>query len=129
MNPRISLLIEELAAGGQAHSWGEWRNELLWLHLTAVNEEDRTAVIEAHRLLATLVSQRYPEDRDYASICRVHQAEYLRFLIDESTIDGTLDFSQLDRVTKREVSAGRLAAVNSLRVLAIIGNGVMPIPT
>jgi hypothetical protein len=81
-------------------------------------------LLEAHRNLVAVGEHAYDQET-YAKILPVARAEYLMFLNKESMEDGIINPVLLERVTRREVEAGRLDPEDEFRKLAVSGATVL----
>lgn len=120
MKPEIASLHERMSKGGD---WRTFRDEIAALHATASTEEDFVRLLQAHRNLISVAQYTYDEET-YAKLLPIAEAEYRSFLIREAMEDGTINPVLLDRVTRREVEAGRLDPKNEFRTLAKSGAAV-----
>jgi hypothetical protein len=65
------------------------------------------------------------DEETYAKLLPIAAAEYKMFLSKESLEDGVMKPVLLERVTRREVEAGRLAPDDDFRMLAAAGASVL----
>jgi|SRR5690349_10922753 len=114
MKPEIASLHERMEKGGD---WRVFRDEIAALHAEATNEEEYITLLEAHRKLVAVGKFAFDEET-YAKLLPVAAAEYRMFLNKEAMEDGIINPVLLDRVTRREVQAGRLDSNDELRKLA-----------
>lgn len=114
MNPAIATLHGRMAAGGD---WRQFQQEIADLHNQATTEHEYLTLIEAHQNLIRVGEQAFDAET-YAKILPVAESEYLLFLNKESVEDGVINPVLLDRVTRREVEAGRLDSQHPLRLTA-----------
>ena len=121
MKPEIASLHERIAQGGD---WRTFRDEIAALHEGATTEEEHVSLLEAHRKLVAVAKFAYDEET-YANLFPITAAEYRMFLNKEAMQDGLINPVLLERVTRREVEAGRLDPDDELRKLAIAGASVL----
>lgn len=117
MRSEIASLHERMRQGGD---WRAWRDEIAALHAEATTEDEYVVLLEAHRNLVAVGEYAYDE-ATYAELLPIARAEYLMFLNKEAMEDGRLNPVLLDRVTQREVEAGRLDPEDDFRKLAAAG--------
>lgn len=121
MNPQIASLHDRMASGGD---WRSFRDEIATLHETAKTEQEYVTLLEAHRNLVAVGEHAFDKET-YEKLLPVTAAEYRMFLNKESMEDGLINPVLLERITRREVEAGRLAADDELRQLAVAGAAVL----
>jgi hypothetical protein len=121
MKPEIASLHERMKKGGD---WKTFRDEIVSLHAAATTEEEYVTLLEAHRNLIAVGKYAYNEET-YAKLLPVAEAEYKMFLNKESMENDMINPMLLERVTRREVEAGRLAPNDELRKLAVAGSEVL----
>jgi hypothetical protein len=121
MKPEIASLHERMKQGGH---WRAFRDEIASLHAAAKTEEEYVTLLEAHHNLIAVGKYAYDEET-YAKLLPIAKAEYKAFLNKESMEDDEINPVILERVTRREVEAGRLAPDDPLRKLAIAGSAVL----
>lgn len=121
MRPEIASLHVRMAEGGD---WRAFRDEIAALHAEADAEDEYVALLEAHRNLVALAEHSFDAET-YAKILPVATAEYRLFLNKESLEDGVINPVLLDRVTRREVDAGRLSPDDEFRKFAAAGASVL----
>jgi hypothetical protein len=121
MKPEIASLHERIAQGGD---WRTFRDEIAALHVGATTEEEHVSLLEAHRKLVAVAKFAYDEET-YANLFPITAVEYRMFLNKEAMQDGLINPVLLERVTRREVEAGRLDPDDELRKLAIAGASVL----
>ncbi|MBP0713515.1 hypothetical protein ABXK61_09340 [Burkholderia sola] len=121
MKQEIQSLLDRMAQGGD---WHAFRNEIAALHEHATTEDEHVALLEAHRTLVAVGRECFDE-ASYAKLLQAANAEYRMFLNKEATEDGLVNPVLLDRITRREVTAGRLGADDNLRTLAAAGASVL----
>lgn len=121
MKPEIASLQERMAQGGD---WRSFRDEIAALHAEAITKEEYVALLEAHRTLVAVGEYSFDEET-YSKILPIARAEYLMFLNKESMEDGLVNPVLLERVTRREVEAGRLDPDDELRKLSAAGAAVL----
>lgn len=121
MRPEIQSLHGRMAQGGD---WFAFRKEIASLHEQAQTEEEFVTLLEAHKNLVAVAKECFDE-ATYTKLLAAATAEYRYFLIKESTEDGLVNPVLLEKVTRREVSAGRLAPDDSMRTTATSGAAVL----
>ena len=121
MNPEIASLHERMSNGGD---WRAFRDEIAALHEQATTENEYVTLLEAHRNLVAVGKFAYDEET-YAKLLSIATAEYRMFLNREAMEDGLVNPVLLERITRREVAAGRLDPNDSLRALAASGASVL----
>lgn len=117
MRLEIASLHERMKQGGD---WRSFRDEVASLHAVATTEEEYVTLLEAHRNLVAVGKHAFDEEA-YAKLLPITAAEYKMFLNKESMKDGVVNPVLLERVTRREVEAGRLDPDDELRKLAVAG--------
>jgi D-serine deaminase-like pyridoxal phosphate-dependent protein len=121
MKHEIASLHERIGQGGD---WRAFRNEIAALHAEATTEEEYVTLLEAHEKLVAVGKFAYDEET-YANLLPIAVAEYRNFLNKEAMKDGMINSVLLERVTRREVEAGRLSPDDSFRTLAVAGTSVL----
>lgn len=121
MRSEIASLHERMKHGGD---WRAFRDEIASLHAAATTEEEYVILLEAHHNLIAVGKFAYDEET-YAKLLPIAAAEYRMFLCKESMEDGVMKPVLLERVTRREVEAGRLAPDDDFRMLAAAGASVL----
>lgn len=121
MNLEIASLHERMAKGGD---WHAFRDEIAALHEKAATEEEYVTLLEAHRNLVAVGKFAY-DDETYAKLLPIAAAEYRMFLNKEALENGSINPALLERITRREVEAGRLDADDDLRKLSVAGASVL----
>ena len=121
MKPEIASLHERMSQGGD---WRAFREEIAAFHAHASTEEEYVTLLEAHRKLVAVGKFAYDEET-YAKLLPITEAEYRMFLSKEATEDGIVNPVLLERITRREVEAGRLDPNDNLRTLAASGASVL----
>jgi len=114
MNPEISSLHQRMAEGGD---WMKFREEIARLHNEAKTQEEYVTLLEAHRNLVAVAEHCFPPDQ-CAQIRQIAFGEYKMFLNVEAMEGEMINPVMLERITAREVAAGRLAADDEFRKLA-----------
>lgn len=116
MKPEIASLHERMSRGGD---WRAFRDEIAVLHAAATTEEEYVTLLDAHRKLVAVGKFAYDEET-YAKLLPIAATEYYLFLSKEAMEDdGMINPVLLERVTRREVEAGRLEPNDSFRTLAM----------
>jgi D-serine deaminase-like pyridoxal phosphate-dependent protein len=121
MNPEIASLHERMAQGGD---WKAYQQEIARLNKEARTQEEYVAVLEAHRNLIAVAEHCFAPETA-AEIQRIGGAEYKLFLNVEAMEGDMINPIMLDKITAREVAAGRLAPDDEFRKLAEAGGSVM----
>ena len=121
MKPEIASLRERMSNGGD---WRAFRDEIAALHEQATNEDEYVTLLEAHRNLLAVGKFAYNEET-YSKLLPITAAEYRMFLNREAMEDGLVNPALLERITRREVAAGRLDLNDSLRALAASGASIL----
>jgi hypothetical protein len=121
MNPEIASLQERMAQGGD---WRAFQQEIERLHKEARTQDEYVALLEAHRNLIAVAEHCFPPDIA-AEIRRIGESEYKLFLNIEAMEGDLINPTMLDRITAREVAAGRLAPDDEFRKLAEAGGSVL----
>lgn len=121
MNPQIASIHERMGQGGD---WMTFRNEIARLHAEAKTQEEYVTLLEAHRNLVAVAEHCFPTDK-CTEIRRIARAEYLNFLNTEALEGGNINPVMLDRITAREVEAGRLDPDDDFRKFAEAGGSVL----
>jgi hypothetical protein len=121
VNAEIATLHERMAQGG---NWREFQQEIARLHKEARTQEEYVTVLEAHRNLMAVAEHCFPADQ-CAEIRKIGEAEYKLFLNVEAMEGDMINPVMLDRITAREVAAGRMYAEEAFRKLAEAGGAVL----
>src|SRR5205823_4471239 len=121
LKTEIASLHERMGQGGD---WRAFRDEIAALHADATTEEEYVTLLEAHRKLMAVGKFAYDEET-YAKLLPIAAAEYRMFLSKEATEGGLINPVLLERVTRREVEAGRLTPNDSFRTLSMSGASVL----
>jgi hypothetical protein len=121
MNPEIASIHERMAQGG---NWNEYREEIARLHKEARTQQEYVTLLEAHRNLMAVAEHCFPADQ-CAELRRIGEAEYKLFLNVEAMEGDQINPVMLDRITAREVAAGRMYAEEEFRKLAQAGGSVL----
>lgn len=114
MTPEIASLHERMSRGGD---WRAFRDEISALHAVASTEEEYVTLLEAHRNLVVVGKSAFDE-QTYAKLLPIALAEYRNFLNKEAIESGVMNPVLLERITRREVAAGRLEPNDNFRTLA-----------
>ncbi|THD35022.1 MAG: hypothetical protein E7773_11175 [Sphingomonas sp.] len=105
--------------------WRAFRDEIAELHAQDNTEEEYVELLKAHFNLMLLIDQVF----DGETATKLHQivlSEYLLFLNKEALQGGELiNPVVLERITRREVEAGRLDPDSEARKLAVAGASVL----
>lgn len=110
-----------MAQGGD---WREFRDEIAALHAEATTEEEFVTLLEAHSNLVAVGPHAYDADT-WAKLLPITYGEYLNFLNREALEDGNINPVLLERVTKREIAAGRMDPDDEHANLAAAGAAVL----
>lgn len=121
MRPEIASLNQRMSQGGD---WKTFREEIAALHSHASTEQEYVALLEAHRNLVA-VGQHAFDEETYAKLLPIAEAEYRMFLNKEAMEDGVVNPVLMERITRREIEAGRLAPDDSMRTLATSAAAVL----
>lgn len=121
LKQEIQTLLDRMARGGD---WHLFRKEIAALHERATTEEEYVALLEAHRILVAVGHECFDE-ASYAKLLQAANVDYRSLLNKEATEDGLVNPVLLDRITRREVEAGRLDPDDNLRTLAVAGASVL----
>ncbi len=98
------------------------------MHEKATTEEEYVTLLEAFRNLVAVAKYAY-SDETYDKLLPIAEAEY-RLLLDKEAMEGDLvNPALLERITRREVGAGRLSPDDDFRGLAVAGASVFGDPT
>ena len=111
-----------MARGGD---WRTFRDEIASLHAAATTEEEYVTLLEAHRNLVTVGKFAYDEET-YAKLLPITEGEYFNFLNKEALEDDLINPVLLERITRREVEAGRLDPNDRFRTLACTSAAINP---
>ena len=121
MNPEVASLHERMAQGGD---WRAFQQEIARLNKEARTQEEYVTVLEAHRNLIAVAEHCFPPETA-AEIQRIGEGEYKLFLNVEAMEGDMINPVMLDRITAREVAAGRLDPESDFRKLAEAGSTVL----
>ncbi|GAA4745697.1 hypothetical protein GCM10023264_08960 [Sphingomonas daechungensis] len=121
MNPEVASLHERMAQGGD---WRAFQQEIARLNKEARTQEEYVTVLEAHRNLIAVAEHCFPPEIA-AEIQRIGEGEYQLFLNVEAMEGDMINPVMLDRITAREVAAGRLDPESDFRKLAEAGSTVL----
>ncbi len=121
MKPEIASLHDRIAQGGD---WRSFRDEIAALHEKPNTEEEYVSLLEAHSKLVAVAKFAYDHET-YSKLLPIIATEYLMFLNKEAMQGESISPLLLERVTGREVEAGRLAPDDPLRKLAVAGASVL----
>jgi hypothetical protein len=117
MNPEIASLHERMAQGGD---WMQFREEISRLQKGARTQEEYVTLLEAHRNLVAVAEHCFPPDQ-CAQIRQIAFGEYKMFLNIEAMEGDMINPIMLDKITAREVAAGRLPPDDEFRKFAEAG--------
>jgi hypothetical protein len=130
MSADLAELIDRIQAGGRLEALSIQREmSALWDQLD--NEDDRVSLLKVHRAFMDWVERTGGlEAEALARFQSVRNAEYQLFLVKEARAGTeTADPVALDRITRREVEAGRLASDSDFRQFASDAGAVFGQPT
>jgi hypothetical protein len=100
------------------------RAEIAQLHEQAKTQEECVTLLEAHHNLVAVAEHCFTPEK-CVEIRRIARAEYLNFLNTEALEGGNINPVMLDRITAREVEAGRLDPDDDFRKFAEAGGAVL----
>lgn len=121
MNPEIASIHDRMAQGGD---WRGFQQEISRLHEVATTKAEYVTLLEAHANLIAVAEHAFDAET-HAKILPIARSEYLMFLNKEAMENGSINPALLDRITRREVEAGRLAPDDDFRSLAAAGGAVL----
>jgi hypothetical protein len=112
-----------MAQGGD---WRAFRDEIAALHAQTTTDEEYVTLLEAHRNLVAVGKSAFDEET-YAKIRKIAAGEYHFFLLQEAIEGekGLINPVLLERVTRREVEAGRLDPDDPFRTNAVASASVL----
>ena len=122
MKPEIASLHERMAQGGD---WRAFRDEITALHAEATTEEEYVTLLDAHKKLVAVGKFAFDE-KTWAEMRSIAEKEY-RFLLLREAVEGEgglINPVLLERVTRREVEAGRLDPDDRFRTDAVAAANV-----
>ena len=115
MNPQIASIHDRMANGGD---WMTFRNEIATLHASALTQAEYVTLLEAFSNLVAVGPAAF-DSETWSKLLPIAQAEYKTFLNDEAKEGGErISPPMLDRITAREIAAGRLNESDGLREFA-----------
>jgi hypothetical protein len=128
MSPQISdLMLRMMSINGL--TWEQaraFRNEIVELNKTAKTDEEQSSLLFAFNSLMDHVEElNLIDPGSLDKLKGVRKADYLMMLNVQAMIGDVIDPSMLEYVTRREVEAGRLAADDGLRKLAVASAEVL----
>lgn len=121
MKSEIASLHERISQGGD---WREFQEEIAKLHAIAESEEEYVALLEAHKKLVAVAKFAFSDEK-HSKILAVAIAEYKLFLNKEAIENGEINPVALERITRREIEAGRLDPNDNLRGLAVASSSIL----
>lgn len=121
MNLEISSLKQRMSEGG---NWQSFHDEIIALHTKAKTEDEYIILLETHTILAELSKSCF-DDATYRKLLPIMASEYLFLLNKEAMQNGIVNSRLLERITRREVDAGRLDSNDELRKLAVAGEAII----
>lgn len=124
MNPEIATLHDRMSQGGD---WRTFQQEIDRLHKESRTQDEYVTLLEAHRNLVAVAEHCFSPET-CAEVRRIAASEYKTFLLAEAMEGELVNPVVLDRITAREVEAGRLAPDDDLRQLASAGGSVIGDP-
>ncbi len=129
MHPDLQQLIARLQTT-EAINLSAVRAEIAEIWPRLQTEPDRLALLELREHFMDFVERSLSHDAErLAQVRKARAAEYQLFLTKEAMLDGSnVDPAELDRVTAREVAAGRLAPDSEYRAFASAAGKVLAPP-
>lgn len=129
MHPSLIDLIDRLQTGGSLNPRAI-QSDMASIWDALDKEEDRIVLLQVRNLFLDSVERSGALDDEALRTLRgAREGEYRLFLIKEAMIGAdTADTAALDRITKREVDAGRMAPDCDLRTLAHAAEAVLGTP-
>lgn len=121
MLQEISTLKARMAEGGD---WKAFRDEIVELNGKATSEAEKVELIEAFDLLRAVGPACFSGEA-WAEIEPTMRAEYEMLLNVQAMEYGRFNAMFLDRITAREVAAGRMSPDDSFRELARDGGMIL----
>lgn len=122
MKPEIASIHDRMAEGGD---WHAWREEIGALHEQATTEQEYVTLLRAHEILVEVGRHAFDAET-YEKLLSIARAEYTWFLSREAMEGGDLvNPMMLDRITAREVEAGRMEPDDDYREFARASGEVM----
>lgn len=121
MKPEIASLQERMKQGGD---WRAFRDEIASLHNLATTEDEYVTLLEAFDQLVAVGPNAFDAET-WTKLLPVTEAEYKKFLLAEAYEGDFANPALLDRITRREIEAGRLAADSDFRKLAEAGGAIL----
>ena len=121
MKPEIASIHDRMAQGGD---WREFRDEIAALHAEASTEEEYVTLLEAFSNLVAVGEHAYDAET-WATLLPITRGEYLNFLNREALEDDHINPVLLDRITKREIAAGRMDPEDEHAAFAAAGAAVL----
>lgn len=122
MQPEIASIIDRMAEGGE---WHYWREEIAALHKKAITEQEYITLLKAHEILVEVGRHAFDAET-YEKLLPIARTEYMWFLSREAMEGGELiNPMMLDRITAREVEAGRMSPDDDYREFARASSHIM----
>jgi hypothetical protein len=128
ISPAIGGLLVRMMSAGVA-TWPEaraYRDEIVALNPSARTDEEQTALLFAFDSVMNRVEvDELIAPESFADFRNVRKADYLMMLNVQAMDGDSIHPVRLDEITRREVAAGRLAADDEFRQLALAGGSVL----
>lgn len=121
MRDEVATLHERMSQGGD---WMAFRNEIATLHAQDNTEEEYCELLRGHHLLMLMIDEVY-DSETATKFHAIAEAEYRMFLNKEAMQGENINPVLLERVTRREIEAGRLAPESDFREFAVAGATVL----
>lgn len=129
MNPKLADLITRIQSKESFDARSLQREiSALWDEVDA--EEDRVTLLAVHKSVMDLIERSAGFSGEALKRFQgAREGEYRLFLMKEAMLDGeNVDPGELDRITAREVAAGRMSAESEYRELARAAGAVLGSP-
>lgn len=121
MRDEIATLYRRMEDSG---NWRDCRDEIARLHAEDNAEEEYIELLRCHYLLRLLIDEVYDAETA-AKLHPIALSEYKMFLNKEAMEDEYINPVALERITRREIEAGRMDENDSVRELAVSGAAVL----
>jgi len=115
MRDEVATLRERMSQGGD---WRVFRDEIAALHAQDNTEAEYVALIEAHGDVMAMADKEGSGEAGFLIVRGLYE-QYEVFLEKEATEDGDINPVWLERVTRREINAGRLDPESVIRKFAV----------
>lgn len=129
MNPKLTDLITRMQSKEPFDARGVQREiSALWDELDV--EEDRVTLLAVHKSVMDLIERSAGISGEALKRFQgAREGEYRLFLMKEAMLDDeNVDPAELDRITAREVAAGRMSAESEYREFARTAEAVLGSP-